>query len=321
MGFCDFESVLQRNKERSKCRLCSRLECLCSFPTSDDINVHRPVGYSLIFVESYNEVFFQEEYLGEDAAKRFLDRLPLYEQIVGERKQKFRDVLKTKATQEEWQMFRKATVCHICVLRFATHPKKYRKVLDHDHVTGKIMGAAHSLCNLGSFNDGTKTAVASLLARPFDPLGMISPFILLARKILKQTFEENLGWKDKLSGEMLESWQRWLSYLPDLEKVTAPRHVPFTPDTELHVFGDAAANMGHGVAAYAHTPVGNNRKFESHLLFAKSRINPKRDITVPRLELVASLLCAQTAEMLHKELGIAKGKIYCYSDSELRCGG
>ena len=148
VGFCDFESVLQRNKERSKCRLCSKLECLCAFPTSDDINVHRPVGYSLIFVDSDNKVFFQEEYLGEDAAKRFLDWLPLYEQIVGERKQKFRDVFETKATPEEWQMFRKATVCHICGLRFAAHPKKYRKVLDHDHVTGKIMGAAHSLCNL-----------------------------------------------------------------------------------------------------------------------------------------------------------------------------
>ena len=170
--------------------------------------------------------------------------------------------------------------------------------------------------SIGQFNDDTKTAVASLLARPFDPLGLISPFILLARKILKQTFEENLGWKDKLTGEMLESWQRWLSYLPDLEKVTFPRHVPFTPDTEIHVFGDAAANMGHGVAAYARTPVGNNGKFETHLLFAKSRINPKRDITVPRLELVASLLCAQTAEMLHKELGVARDKIYCYSDSE-----
>ena len=56
--------------------------------------------------------------------------------------------------------------------------------------------------SIGNFNDDTKTAVASLLARPFDPLGLISPFILLARKILKQTFEENLGWKDKLSGEM-----------------------------------------------------------------------------------------------------------------------
>ena len=65
--------------------------------------------------------------------------------------------------------------------------------------------------------------------------------------------------------------------------------MPFTTDTELHVFGDAAANMGHRVAAYACTPVGTDGKFETHLLFAKSRINPKRDITVPRLKLVAAM--------------------------------
>ena len=166
------------------------------------------------------------------------------------------------------------------------------------------------------FNDDTKTAVASLLAGPFYQLGLISPFILLVQKILKQTFEENLGWKDKLMGEMLESWERWLSHLPDLENITFPHHVPFTADTELHVFGDAAANMGHRVAAYARNPVGDNGTFEMNLLFAKSHINPKPDITVPRLELVGSLLCAQTADMLHKELGVAKGKIFCYSDSE-----
>ena len=140
--------MLQRNKERSKCRLCSKLECLCSFPTSDDINVHKPVGYSLIFVDSNNEVSLQEEYVGEDAAKHFLDRLPHYEKIVGERKQKFRDVLKTKASLQEWQTYRKATVCHICGLGFQNGNRNYRKFLDHDHVTGKIMGAAHSLCNL-----------------------------------------------------------------------------------------------------------------------------------------------------------------------------
>ena len=55
---------------------------------------------------------------------------------------------------------------------------------------------------IGKFNDDTKTAVASLLARPFNPLGLIYPFILLAWKILKQTFEENLGWKDELTGEL-----------------------------------------------------------------------------------------------------------------------
>ena len=80
--------MLQRNKERSKCRLCLKSECLCAFPTSDDINVHRQVGYSLLFVDSDDEVFFQEEYVGEDAAKHFLERLPHYEKNCWRKKTK-----------------------------------------------------------------------------------------------------------------------------------------------------------------------------------------------------------------------------------------
>ena len=102
-------------------------------------------------------------------------------------------------------------------------------------------------------NDDTKTSVANLPARPFDPLGLIYPFILLARKILKRTFEEKINWKGKLSPNLQKEWHRWLEMLPELRDVTFPRHVEFNDSTELHVFGDTSANMGHGVAAYART--------------------------------------------------------------------
>ena len=60
--------------------------------------------------------------------------------------------------------------------------------------------------------------------------------------------------------------------LPELRDVTFPRHVEFNDSTELHVFGDASANMGHGVAAYARTFNKKENRYESTLLFAKSKI-------------------------------------------------
>ena len=71
-------------------------------------------------------------------------------------------------------------------------------------------------------NDDTKTSVASLLARPFDPLGLISPFILLARKILKKTFEDKINWKSSLPPNLRLEWHRWLEMLPSLKEVTFP---------------------------------------------------------------------------------------------------
>ena len=41
-------------------------------------------------------------------------------------------------------------VCHICKKRFTTDDdnKKYYKIRDHCHYTGKCRGAAHNICNL-----------------------------------------------------------------------------------------------------------------------------------------------------------------------------
>ena len=62
--------------------------------------------------------------------------------------------------------------------------------------------------------------------------------------------------------------------------------------------------MGHRVSAYVLTPLGDTGSYETHLPLAKSLINRKRNVTVPRLELVAALPFAQTAEMLFKEVGV-----------------
>ena len=148
IGFCDFESVLQKNLNRSSCETCSQLECMCPFPASSDINSHRPVAFSILFVDSDNQVFFQEEYVGTDAAKVFLERLPEYEMKVKERKQKFKEVEKIKASQQDWWLYHKATTCHICYKPFDPSDWKKKKVPDHDHVSGKMVGPAHSLCNL-----------------------------------------------------------------------------------------------------------------------------------------------------------------------------
>ena len=147
IGFCDFESVLQRKCERQHCKKCKKEECQCNVSVSEDINSHRPVGYSILFVDSENEVFFQEEYAGTDCVKHFYERLNFYEQLVHEQKQKFQKRCQINASSLDWDMYHQAKECHICGGPFEDR-KNYRKVVDHDHVTGLMVGAAHSLCNL-----------------------------------------------------------------------------------------------------------------------------------------------------------------------------
>ena len=54
---------------------------------------------------------------------------------------------KCEASSLAWEMYHQAKECHICGGHFEDR-KNFRKVVDHDHVTGLMVGAAHSLCNL-----------------------------------------------------------------------------------------------------------------------------------------------------------------------------
>ena len=53
-------------------------------------------------------------------------------------------------TKKEERMHNKQKVCYICKKGFSTddNNKKYHKVRDHCHYTGKYRGAAHNTCNL-----------------------------------------------------------------------------------------------------------------------------------------------------------------------------
>ena len=147
LGFCDFESVLQRNSERSHCKQCNKDECQCNASKTQNINIHRPIGYSIMFVDSKNKVFFEEAYAGVDCVKHFFERLKHYEKIVEAKKQIFKKVKQINATPEEWELFYETKECHICKKPFSNVSFKLKKVVDHDHVSGKIVGAAHSICN------------------------------------------------------------------------------------------------------------------------------------------------------------------------------
>lgn len=147
LGFCDFESVLQRNSERLHCKQCNKDECQCNVSRTQNINQHRPIGYSIMFVNSENIVFFQEEYAGKDCVKHFFHRIKHYEIIVENQKKIFKKVNQINATSKDWEQYHKAKQCYICKKPFSNVSFKLKKVVDHDHISGKILGAAHSICN------------------------------------------------------------------------------------------------------------------------------------------------------------------------------
>ena len=52
------------------------------------------------------------------------------------------------ASPTEWDAYHRAETCHISEKPFDNQSLQYRKVVDHDLVSGEIVKAAHAICNL-----------------------------------------------------------------------------------------------------------------------------------------------------------------------------
>ena len=105
-------------------------------------------------------------------------------------------------TNEEKKIHHEQKVCYICKKGFSTdddNNKKYYKVRDHCHYTGKYRGAAHDICNL-TYKTPKKIPVVFHNGSTND-----------YHFIIKQLVEEFEG-QFECSGENTEKYIRYITY-------------------------------------------------------------------------------------------------------------
>jgi len=168
----------------------------------------------------------------------------------------------------------------------------------------------------------TKRGILSVLSSVYDPLGLISPFILNARRIVQELFRRNAGWDETIPADLLKQWESWTQQVCALEKFQVPRCI-LPEETgelhkELHYFSDAS-ETAHGVVVYLRVtqPHGG---IHTQLLMAKSRLAPLKGMTIPRLELTAAALAARVDEQLREELRLPRDCCYFWTDSTIVLG-
>ena len=165
----------------------------------------------------------------------------------------------------------------------------------------------------------TKRSVTSNVCKFFDPLGLISPFIVTAKVLVQSTWKRQIGWDELLPEDMRQVWQKWVAGVPLLDRMEIPRcirvHVPPNAKEEvmLIVFSDAS-ELALGAAVYIRISYGMGRT-ETHLLMSKSRVAPLKELTLPRKELVAALMGARLLKHVAEELEMKTSDAICFSDS------
>ena len=115
--------------------------------STTEINKHTPSGYSLFTHGSFHKTKNKLDYYrGDDCMEKFWKNLR--EQATKTINYEKKDMI--PLTKKEEKHHKKQKVCYICKKEFNTDDsdKKYHKVKDHCHYTGKYRGAAHNICNL-----------------------------------------------------------------------------------------------------------------------------------------------------------------------------
>ena len=96
----------------------------------------------------------------------------------------------------------------------------------------------------------TKRGMLSELSSVYNPLGLVSPFILKDRKIIQKLCQGNTAWDDTVSDEVQKEWTKWKGKLPALEEIEIQRYIKPTDfgrvvESSIHHFSDASED-GHG---------------------------------------------------------------------------
>ena len=161
----------------------------------------------------------------------------------------------------------------------------------------------------------TRRGLLSSISSIYDPLGIVSPFILGAKLLLQSLCASKIGWDDELPHSELQQWQIWCSHLPNIACIRVKRCLFQTPDhhsEEMHVFCDATID-GYGAVAYMRyeSAVGTHCSF----LMGKSRVKPLKAISIPRMELAAATVAVKMGTALCFELNYDRTKVTYHTDS------
>lgn len=169
----------------------------------------------------------------------------------------------------------------------------------------------------------TRRGILATVWSVYDPLGLISPVVLVGKQVLQVLCADHLSWDDPPPESLRSRWDRWRSGIHKQGSLEIRRC--FKPDgfgtvvkTELHHFSDASRS-GYGQCSYLRL-MNDKGEFHCSLVMSKARVVPLKPIRIPRLELSAAVVSVKISSMLQQELNFSDAEEVYWTDSKIVLG-
>ena len=151
----------------------------------------------------------------------------------------------------------------------------------------------------------TRRGMLLLISSIFDPLGFVAPYTLRGKRILRLLCQDEIGSDEIAPNDIIREWQLWCKTLHSLEhykisRCYKPSGFGKVKQIWLQHFSDASQG-GYGQVSYLRI-VNNKDKIHCCFLMGKARVTPRKFMSIPRLELTATVLSEKCDKFIKKEL-------------------
>lgn len=164
----------------------------------------------------------------------------------------------------------------------------------------------------------SKRTVLKQVASIYDPLGLFSPVTLRGKLFLQTLWNKNMSWDEHLSVQDKTQWDEINKDLAELSNCCFPRYIGLNQagkiEYQLLVFCDASKNA-YAAAVYLRQEI-NGKGCKVDLIFSKTRLVPNKQITIPRLELLAATIGARCIKFVQEELKVEISEKHLWVDSQ-----
>lgn len=153
----------------------------------------------------------------------------------------------------------------------------------------------------------TKRKIIAEISRLFDPLGWITPCIIVAKVMIQKLWIAGIQWDEDVPKDLLEEWCTYRSQLQELTQVRIPRWCQTKGNDvhrELHGFCDAS-KTAYAAVVYLRV-VDAEGQVKTSLLTAKSKVAPIKQVSIPRLELCGAELLTRLMLKVADVLNVKK---------------
>ncbi|KAL0860883.1 hypothetical protein ABMA27_009420 [Loxostege sticticalis] len=140
----------------------------------------------------------------------------------------------------------------------------------------------------------TKRIVLSDIAKIYDPLGWLSPVVIVAKIFLQKLWLLGIGWDDELPVHFQTEWASFKN--------------------QIHGFSDAS-NAGYAGVVYVR--IIDSSGVVVKILAAKTKVAPVKQVSIPRLELCGAVLTAKLMDRVKTCLNVPDDNVYGWTDSTI----